>query len=500
MGQIRTEEELNELEKCANDIVYFANTYIWFNDKKRGIVQFEAYPFQADFLLDLCEHQKNIVLKSRQMGLSWTALIWALHRCLFFFDQKGLILSMDKSAADDALNRIKVMYDYLPDFLKGDLGDNSKSIIEFKDMNSMIKSVAMTESAGRSDTPTFAIWDEMAFPRKGVDPYKVWDSLKPALGETGKFIGISTPNGFGNLFHRFWTQGEERGFRKTQIHWTSRPDRVGSIELFNELEERRKRRLQPTTEQVERVKAVSHWYEMECKDMDDDKFSQEYEMNFLNSGRPAFSISKVLKQFDNVLDKFNKLNDHIEQYKKPEAGVEYIAAFDTSEGTGGDNNAFGIFTRDGEQVLEYACNNVPLRNFTDEVVGLCRLYNDALLVVERNNTGIGAIERIQETHNYFNLYYSPRDGKAGWHTGPVSRPIMISDLRELINKEELIIRSTSLIEELRVFSYDEKDTPKAPTGYKDDRVLMLAIFGQAIKGGVEPVAIRVSPSKRKRRR
>jgi hypothetical protein len=62
-----TDDELKEIAKCANDIVYFAETYaVVMTDN--GIQQVKLREYQKDLLRDFQHNRFNIVLASRQMG------------------------------------------------------------------------------------------------------------------------------------------------------------------------------------------------------------------------------------------------------------------------------------------------------------------------------------------------------------------------------------------------------------------------------------------------
>jgi hypothetical protein len=62
-----TDEELKEITKCANDIVYFAEKYaVVMTDN--GIQKVKLREYQKDLLRDFQHNRFNIVLASRQMG------------------------------------------------------------------------------------------------------------------------------------------------------------------------------------------------------------------------------------------------------------------------------------------------------------------------------------------------------------------------------------------------------------------------------------------------
>ena len=59
-----------EYLKCAQDPVYFLKKYAVIQHPLRGKVPFELYPFQEASLKDFKEHNYNVILKARQLGIS----------------------------------------------------------------------------------------------------------------------------------------------------------------------------------------------------------------------------------------------------------------------------------------------------------------------------------------------------------------------------------------------------------------------------------------------
>lgn len=58
----------NEIIKCKNDIVYFANTYYHIISGKRGKHVIDTYPKQNDLLESMQNNERLVVLASRQTG------------------------------------------------------------------------------------------------------------------------------------------------------------------------------------------------------------------------------------------------------------------------------------------------------------------------------------------------------------------------------------------------------------------------------------------------
>ena len=67
--------EIEEYVRCVANPAYFMNNYCFIQDPVKGRIPFLLFPFQKTTIKHFLLFVFNIVLKPRQMGLSWlTAL------------------------------------------------------------------------------------------------------------------------------------------------------------------------------------------------------------------------------------------------------------------------------------------------------------------------------------------------------------------------------------------------------------------------------------------
>jgi hypothetical protein len=59
-----------EYKKCAKDPVYFMKNYCYIQHPLKGKIKFDLFEFQKRTLYDLQNFDYNIILKSRQLGIS----------------------------------------------------------------------------------------------------------------------------------------------------------------------------------------------------------------------------------------------------------------------------------------------------------------------------------------------------------------------------------------------------------------------------------------------
>jgi hypothetical protein len=103
---------------------------------------------------------------------------------------------------------------------------------------------------------------------------------------------------------------------------------------------------------------------------------------------------------------------------------------------------------------------------------LAKSYNQALLVVERNNHGYGVLAYLRSA-GYPNVYRE--GGQDGWLTSAVTRPVMIENLAAMLATASQLFRSPRLLNECRTFVRYTDGSSGAVSGTHDDCVMAMAI-------------------------
>ena len=230
------EIRIKEYEYCKNNIEYFIENYIYIEDpdNKENILQpFKLWDKQKEVLKSVIDNRLNIILKARQLGVTWLTLAYALH-CLLF-DKGQLIIALSKTEEDakELIRRLHTMLRQLGMFIKEECKENENwqglkysttalSVeIHHKDKSSMFKAFSSSKSAGRSFTANMLILDEWAFQQFAQD---IWLSAYPTINRPtgGKVIGLSTIER-GTLFEELYTGDND--FNKLFMPWYSDPRR-----------------------------------------------------------------------------------------------------------------------------------------------------------------------------------------------------------------------------------------------------------------------------------
>jgi len=212
----------DEYTKCAADPVYFFKKYCYIQHPTRGKILFDTFDFQDETLEDFNNFRFNVILKSRQLGISTLTAGYALWLMLFKEDQNILVIATTQDVAKNLITKVKYMHDNCPSWLRLDTEEANKLSLRFVN-GSTIKAVSSTGTAGRSEALSLLIIDEAAFIQKVDD---IWASAQSTLSTGGSAIVLSTPNGVDNFFHSTWLKSEEgAAWNGIRLHWTRHPER-----------------------------------------------------------------------------------------------------------------------------------------------------------------------------------------------------------------------------------------------------------------------------------
>src|SRR6516162_1339094 len=109
-----TPEQELEASRCRDDLVHFARTHcrILHSSGDAGAwVPFDLWPAQQQAAMELQANREVVILKARQLGLTWLVLGFALQRLLFHPIQTVLLFSKRDDEAAELLDfRLRGMY------------------------------------------------------------------------------------------------------------------------------------------------------------------------------------------------------------------------------------------------------------------------------------------------------------------------------------------------------------------------------------------------------
>jgi hypothetical protein len=190
-----------------------------------ALAPFNLWPAQTSLAADMEHERLLIILKARQLGISWLACLFALRLCTLWPGQPVLCLSRGQLEANELVRRISLMYREHADrkqTLARLVTDNTADL-EW-DNGSSVVSLAATKDAGRSHTAALAIVDEWAFMKW---PRETLAAVKPTTDAGGRLWIISSADGMGTEYHQHWRAAVSgsSGYKAVFIPWFAHPDR-----------------------------------------------------------------------------------------------------------------------------------------------------------------------------------------------------------------------------------------------------------------------------------
>lgn len=226
-----------EIDYCAGNVVYFVSTYGHIEDRNsEEIVQpFRLWDEQKQALEDMLSHKWTIVLKARQLGISWLVLHYAAWLMVCHWGKSVIGLSRTEDEAKELIRRMGVILRNMPALVRekgntagwdGAWFESSalKVTIHFPGhADSVFQCFASSENAGRSFTADLLIFDEWAFQQFDR---AIWTAALPVVNRplSGQIIGVSTIKR-GSLFEELYTT-PDNGFFKIFIPWYADPNRT----------------------------------------------------------------------------------------------------------------------------------------------------------------------------------------------------------------------------------------------------------------------------------
>lgn len=454
-----------EYKKCLENPIYFMKKYVKIAHPQKGRIDFDLFPFQEKALSSFVENDFNIILKSRQLGITTLVAAYSLWMMIFNSDKNILCISIKQETAKEIVTKVRYANDGLPSWLKVQCVEDNRLSLKLKN-GSQIKAVSSSGDAGRSSSLSLLIIDEAAF----IDSIEdIWLSAQSTLSTGGKAIILSTPNGVGNFFHRMWMKSEsgENNFKTIKLPWHLHPERT------------------------------QKWRDEQTDVLGERGAAQECDCDFATSGNTVITTDTLTWYFKLIKEPIEKrwADQSLWLWEHPNPNKQYLVCADVARGDGSDKSAFHILDLESmNQVAEYQ-GFIDTKTYGQMLVSIATEYNKSLLVVENNNIGWATLQEVIDSQ-YQNTFYSSPDltyvdtdkqlvGKInryeknlipGFTTTSKTRPLIISKLESYFKDHSFILNSNRLWSELSVFIWNgPKAKPEAMTGFNDDLVTSLGM-------------------------
>lgn len=512
MISVENAKKLQWLWRDENKIEWI-QTFIKIADKQGNIVPFILTPEQREFLTNL--DNKDIVLKSRQLGLSVCVIAESIRQVVTRENCTCALISHNQSSCNAVFDKLKQQFNSLPEWIKPETVQNNRQALTFQNGSSIVCLTAGNKDLLRGNTITGVCHcSEIAFWK---DTERHMKALSQACSETSTLILESTANGF-NRFSELYYQAKngENDFKPFFFNWINgrtlfqgqydmavakyKANHNGEMitEDMYDADEVQLAELGATPEQI-------IWRRGKISTEGLDTFHVEYPSTddecFISTGCNVFDTNKIARLLktkfkepikEDRLVIRNELrtwvkNGSLKIYAIPKSGMRYWIGVDVSEGVGLDSSTMFVMDRDGNNVCTFKNNKIKPYEFADICFWLGKMYNTAQLIVEKASGGHSVIERLRYTHKYRNMAkyktydeFNKIQWKYGFDTNAKTKGIAVNDAREWFDKGLIKINDKELLNEMKVFVINENGQMGAIDGAHDDLVsaMWLAIQGQ----------------------
>jgi hypothetical protein len=462
---------------CSASPAFFLDRYGYLYDPQvRGWIRFRLWPAQVQVLEQFSAHRLVVVLKARQLGMSWLAVGFGLWQMIFRPAATVLLFSQRDLDASSLLTfRLRNMYERLPPLFQARavVRDNAHELRLSNDSVAM----AFPTTGGRSYTASLAIVDE-ADHTEDLDG--LLNAVKPTIDGGGRLLLLSTvdksrPESPLKRIYRAAVAGEN-DYAPIFLPWHAHPGRT------------------------------AEWYAAQQRDFRPrsrglDDLHQEYPATDLEALAPravdkflpAEWLNRCYERLEAEIAKTDgagdppSANSHklcaiagLTVHVPPQPGHTYVIGADPAEGNPQSDESAAVVLdyANGEQVATLGLRCDP-EMFAVHLDRLARLYDDsplgAEIMVERNNHGHAVLLALR----YIGAsLLRGLDGEIGWATTGASKHLMFDQAAKDIREGGLRLHDETTYYQLTSI---DGATLAAPPGQHDDRAMACVLALAALR-------------------
>lgn len=438
---------------------------------------------------------RDIILKARKEGVTTFFALLYLDDSLFTPNTVSEIVAHTAADVKKIFKIVKLAYYSCPNQIRLFDGrvwqkpkanyDNVNELV-FDDINSAIR-VSLQSRGGTVNN--LHISEVAHIPENEVEARMAAILESVPNVELGSNITMeTTANGMGGWFPDLWDESIEGMtlFRTFFFGWYLKPENQmtppedyepseETLDMQNRLRE---------YDGTELTMRQLFWWEM-TRSQQKKLMNQEHptipEDAFLSSGLHVFDLQKLNRvKTREVVRTYHGWNIYIE----PKKNRRYIVAGDPAEGLGGKNDASGGVVLDAvtlEEVATFRSKTCKPKKFATRLAQIGTLYNEAMVVVERNNHGHTVLDRLKDIYSNIFMMMTiderthKKTKKLGWLTNKSTRDLILDHFENYYEEGAFIPSSGILKKEMMNFITNEKGKREAKSGKKDDVLMATAI-------------------------
>jgi hypothetical protein len=484
-----------QIDECASvwgSFLYFLDTWVFIEDKEnKRPLKLKLWPEQRKIVPQIINSLLLILLKTRQVGLTWLSaayVLWMAIRSPLFL---AIIISASEDHAIEFLNRVYFIMDRLPGWMVPPIKSRTKMQVEFAHNGgsvATIKSMPTIEMGAESKTPNILIIDEAHTIREVEHIYA--SSMPGIEAAKGQVIVIanSIKHAPGWAFVRGICLGaiaKLNGFKLIFLPWMACPDRPADFRQRMEFTGMSKEDVIENYPETldEALSAIASSY-----------FGDSLERH--QHARPgikgAFLRDERTKEvrFEENRNGIVELWRHPYRLAKGWDGEEwerrYALGADVSEGVGSSYSIAYVKDRKVDEIVcKLRSNRISAHELAVQINMASDYYDRAVITVEQTGAGQTTVKRLEELKaNQSVRMVSGRTGKQvtkeyGWHESQQSKHELCGDLRRWLKEMKGVLWDAELIGQCQTWIENETGKLGPEKGKLGDCVMAAGCTQQA---------------------
>lgn len=456
-----------ERRRCADERAHFIDAHCQIkakaadtaDDKAPATWQpFHLWPAQREIVTALDTGDHLILLKARQLGMTWLILACILWQMLFRPVCTVLLFSRREQEAYDLLKRLTAMFAHLPPWLQSTAGGVRVDSASVWALGNGSEARAFPTTAGDSYTAQIALCDEFDL---GDNQDALLEAVGPTVVESGQLVLLSRVDKDKPLstFKRLYQQaraGALPGWRAIFLPWQARPGRTPEWHAARVAESL------ATDGTLDTVQA-------QYPATDAEALAQRSG----NKRLPAAWLTACWRPAAPAPDPAAPPVPALVVYAPPVPDARYVVGADPAEGnpTSDESAATVVDKATGAQVAVLA-GRVQPDEFARALAQVAAYYHGAGVLVERNNHGHAVLLALQGRA----LCLVGNDGKPGWLTTGPSKALAYDNAALCLREGDAGLTDLATFQQLGSI---EGATLSAPAGQHDDRAMAWVLAQQA---------------------
>jgi len=450
MSELSVIEQIKQKIEISDPLKFFEHVKI-LDATTNQIIPYEMWPHLVEFIEAIFTYSLVIVLKSRQVGVSWTLAAIAIYWC-YKTGANVIMISKGEAEAKELLRKSRFIYSQLPKYLQVEIEREGSEMVSFKNKRSRIHTLPSTEYAGVGETASLVIWDENEFHPNDEEN---WAHLKPTIdaGAHGIVVSTTEPTKLNSHFKTLWRNAREgkNNFHPIFIGWDAVPNR--------------------DAEWLERVRKD---YELPWQFKANYPATEEEALSPI-LGRMVFDGAALQRMQQNAVKEEEIRQGCVHIYRRPELGVQYMAGVDMAEGRGGDYSVCWIEGSKGlsrELVAVIHTNHILPDTFTFMSYELLKEYYFPRIICGADAWGQMFLDDIVPLgYDRGKIYSSDKKReKLGYQESGKTRDLDLAKMAKAI-LGNMQIHYIPAIKEFFAFQIGENSRMEVAAGSHDDLVM-----------------------------